>query len=258
MKHFFAIFMVLFIQKAWAWGPMGHMVVAQIAENNLSVNAKKSIDKILLGHSLADVSNWADSIKSKPEWAHSKPWHFVDIPDGGDYSTVEHSHDGDVVAAITEMVRILKDQRSTTLEKENALKFIVHFVGDIHQPLHVGRPDDRGGNSIQVTFEGRKSNLHALWDSLMITKSPMDYIQYAAYLESHSFQVTPYDIQEIPFSLIISECMDARKDIYNFNALSFDSVVLNTSYYNRNLALMNTQLLTGGKRLAVLFNSIFK
>lgn len=258
MKHFIVIIMVLFWQKAWAWGTMGHMVVAQVAENNLSSTAKKSVNKMLLGKSLADVANWADSIKSRPEWAHSKPWHFVDIPDGEDYSTVEHTHDGDVVTAITEMVDVLKSKTANPIEKENALKFIVHFVGDIHQPLHVGKPDDRGGNSLQVVFEGRKTNLHALWDTIMIMKSPMDYVKYAASLETQSFQLPPYDIQEITFSRIISECMGARKGIYDFKNASVQPIKLEPAYFNKNLALMNAQLLTGGKRLAILLNAIFK
>lgn len=258
MRHYIAILFVLFAQKTWAWGTLGHMVVAQVAENNLTPAAKKAVSKILKNQTLPDVANWADSIKGQAEWAHSKPWHFVDIPDGEDYSTIEHSHDGDVVEAISDMVKVLKDPKSASIEKENALKFIVHFVGDIHQPLHVGRPDDHGGNSISVIFEGRRSNLHALWDTLMIMKQPMDHIQYAASLEAHAFMAPPYDIQEMPFSRIISECMSARKAIYAFKDATIDPVVLDSTYSNRNLALMNTQLLMGGKRLAILFNTLYK
>lgn len=256
LKLFTLMLLVLTWQKAWAWGEMGHMVVAQVAENNLSVTAKNSISMILKGQSLAQVSNWADSIKGDPQWAHSKPWHYVDIPDGRDYSTVEHSHEGDVVSAITEMVRILKDQGRRQLDKEIALKFIVHLFGDIHQPLHVGRPEDQGGNALPVIFEGRSTNLHALWDSGMIAKLPMNHVQYAAHLESRSFRVPPYDLREITFSQIIYECMEARKYVYAFNSRS-EPIILDAAYSNRNLALMNAQLLMGGKRLAVLLNSLF-
>lgn len=257
MKHVIALILVIFWQKAWGWGNLGHMVVAQVAENNLSAAAKASASKILRGQGLASVSNWADSIKADPKWAHSKPWHFVDIPDGEDYTTIEHSHEGDIVEAISEMVKVLKWPKAKPIEKENALKFIVHFVGDIHQPLHVGRPQDRGGNSLSIIFEGKNSNLHAMWDSLMIMKPAMDHIQYANYLETHSFLPLPYDIPEITFSRIIYECMEARKNIYNFEGSSRGPVRLDTTYFNKNLDLMNTQLLTGGKRLAALLNSIF-
>lgn len=257
MKRFALILLVLIAQNSWAWGPQGHMVVAQVADNNLTPAAKKAVAKHLSNQTLADVANWADSIKSNAEWVHTKPWHFLDLADGEDYATVEHSHDGDVVEAITEMVKSLKDQRTTPVEKSNALKFLVHFMGDIHQPLHIGRPDDRGGNDFKVVFEGRKTNLHTLWDSLMIMKSPMDHIAYAKYLETNGFMVAPYDIPELAFSQIIAECMTARTAVYDFKDMA-TPVVLDAGYYNKNVALMNHQLLSGGKRLASLLNSIFK
>jgi hypothetical protein len=254
----FALLLIVFIaQNTWAWGPQGHMVVAQVADNNLTPAAKKAVAKHLSNLTLADVANWADQIKSNPEWVHTKPWHFLDLNDDEDYANVEHSHDGDVVEAITEMVKALKDQRTTPAEKSNALKFIIHFMGDIHQPLHVGRTNDRGGNDFKVVFEGRKTNLHALWDSVMIMKSPMDHIAYANYLETNGFMTTPYDIPELAFSQIINECMVARKSVYDFKDMG-SPVVLDVGYYNKNLALMNHQMLSGGKRLATLLNMIFK
>jgi len=256
VKRFALLVLVIIAQNSFAWGPQGHMVVAQVADNNLSPAAKKAAAKLLNNLTLADVANWADQIKSNAEWTHTKSWHFLDLADGEDYANVEHSHDGDVVEAITEMVKTLKDQRAPIQEKQNALRFLIHFMGDIHQPLHIGRPDDRGGNDLRVVFEGRKSNLHALWDSLMIMKSPMDHIQYAKYLETNSF-VAPYDLPELAFSQIIAECMGARNSVYDFKDMA-TPVVLDTTYYNKNVALMNHQLLSGGKRLASILNTIFK
>lgn len=258
MKKILFVSFVLFVQSAFAWGPQGHMVVAQVAELNLTPTAKKALNQILEDRTLPDVANWADSIKGNPAWAHTKPWHYVDIPDGEDYSTIEHTHDGDVVAAITDMVEVLKNKDASADEKENALKFIVHFVGDVHQPLHVGKPDDHGGNSLKVTFEGRSTNLHSLWDSILIMKNRMDHIQYAAWLESHMFVMPPYDIPEMPFSKIIAECMDARGAIYDFKPNAQNRIILDTAYYTKNVDLMNQQLLTGGRRLAFLLNSIYK
>ena len=258
MKIFFFVFLFVLTQKAHSWGPQGHMIVGQIAEKQLTPKAKEGIAKLLGNASLASVANWADSIKGQPEWQHTKPWHFVTIEDGQDYSTSEHSHEGDVVSALTDLVKVLRDPKSAQSDKQNALKFIVHFVGDIHQPLHVGRGDDRGGNDLRISFEGKPTNLHALWDTLMIAKLPMDYIKYADYLEKPALVQQPYDIAALQFSLIISECMSVRKDIYNFRNITNNSVVLDQAYYNRNAALMNQQLLSGGKRLAALLNDLFK
>ncbi len=258
MRHLTAIFILLFSSQTWAWGTQGHMVVAQVAENNLTPAAKKAVKQLLKNQTLADVANWADFIKSDSEWAHTKSWHFVDIPDGEDYSTSDHNHDGDVVGAITEMVAILKKTGADAVAKENALKFIVHFVGDIHQPLHVGRPEDRGGNDVRIIFEGRNSNLHALWDSLMIMKSPMDHIEYAAWLENGKAFLPPYDLPGFAFSTVIAEGMGARAEIYNFAPTADGNIRVTEAYYKRNVDLMNRQLLSGGKRLSQLLNSIFR
>lgn len=258
MRSLICLFVILSSPLAWAWGPQGHMVVAQVAENNLTPAAKKAVSIILKGDSLADVANWADFIKGNSEWAHTKTWHFVNIPDGQDYSDTEHDHEGDVVTAITEMVNTLKRRNAGALEKEQALKFIVHFVGDIHQPLHAGRPEDRGGNDIRINFEGRRSNLHALWDSLMIMKSPMDYVAYARWLDTGSAFLPPYDLPSFSFSTIIDENMDARPTIYDFSLAENGEIRVTEAYYKRNIDLMNRQLLSGGKRLAVLINSLFK
>ncbi len=234
------------------------MIVAQVAENQLTPNAKASVRKLLQNASLPDVSNWADSIRSNPQWDHTKTWHYVTIEDGDNYSTSEHSHEGDVVGAITDMVKVLKDPKAVESDKQNALKFIVHFVGDVHQPLHVGRGEDRGGNEIKIMFEGKSSNLHALWDTLMIKKVPMDHVQYATYLQSQSLAPEPYDLAALRFSQIIRECMDARNQVYDFRGLVDGPIKLEAAYFQKNLVLMNQQLLAGGKRLAGLLNEIYK
>lgn len=258
MRQLFAISLLFFTSQSWGWGSQGHKVVAQVAEYNLTPAAKKAVTQLLKNQTLADVANWADVIKSESSWAHTKSWHFVDIPDGEDYSTADHHQNGDAIGAITEMVSVLKNPNADATSKENALKFVVHFVGDLHQPLHVGRPEDRGGNDVKVNFEGKNSNLHALWDSLMILKSPLNHVQYAAWLQNGKAFLPPYDIPGFVFSTVISEGMDARKEIYNFAPTVNGTVRVTEAYYKRNVDLMNRQLLSGGKRLAVLLNSIFR
>lgn len=249
---------VLMVNNVHAWGPDGHKIVAQIAQDKLSPNAVKAIAKIIPGQDLASVANWADSIKSKPEWVHTKSWHFVDIADHDDYETAEHAPDGDIITAITESVETLKSTSSSAEDKSNALKFIVHFVGDIHQPLHVGRPDDHGGNSIKVMFMGKSMNLHSLWDSGMINKQGMDYMQYARFLQGQSSFNAPYDLPEISFSQIVEEDMSSRKEIYNFKPIDAGPIKLEDGYLKRNLSTMNDRLLKGGERLSTMLNKIFK
>lgn len=244
--------------NAFAWGPDGHMIVAEIAEGKLTPKAKAAVSKLLENHKMAEVSSWADQVKARPEWEHTKSWHYVDIPDGQDYQTAEHNHDGDAVTAITDMVQVLNTPNTDLESKQNALKFIIHFVGDLHQPLHAGRPSDAGGNKVSVVFMGRSMNLHSLWDSALILKQNMNYTAYARFLTAPKTFVTPYDLPEISFSEIISEDMAARTAIYNFKVSGNRPVVLDESYLKANTAVLNNRLLQGGNRLAALLNKIFQ
>ncbi|MFZ4712688.1 MAG: S1/P1 nuclease [Bacteriovoracaceae bacterium] len=250
----------LFTTELYAWGAIGHRIVGKIAEDNLSPKAKESIAALLPGQSLADVSTWADMIRSDPAWAKAKPWHFLDIADGVTYDTTTPVPEGDVISAITSMVNTLKDVNSSLLDKQNALKFIIHFVGDIHQPLHAGRPGDRGGNSVKVNFIGRSMNLHSVWDSGMIDYQKLGFAEYAAKLEAQSEgRNANYNLAEISFSQILKEDMEVRKDIYNFQIPSGTKpVTLTEAYMKANIATHDRGLLLGGKRLAFLLNSLYK
>jgi hypothetical protein len=256
-KLLLLVIAVASINTSFAWGPEGHMIVAQVAEDLLKPTTQKNIAKLLNNQSLAEVSNWADAVKSEPDWLHTKPWHFADIPDGGNYETMRHAPEGDVITAITAMIKVVKTKTSTLEEKQNALMFIIHFVGDMHQPLHVGRPDDHGGNLLKISFQGRNTNLHALWDSALITTQRMDYLKYARFLQGKSMINTPYDLPEISFSEIIEEDMHARTEIYNFKAKTAGTIRLENTYIQRNISTMNDRLLKGGQRLAKILNSNF-
>lgn len=240
-----------------AWGPEGHMIVAEIAERQLTMTAKSGVNKLIPGSSLADVSTWADSIKDKSEWFHTKEWHFINLSDGQSYDSIDHVPGGDIITAIDDMILTLRSKTSSLKDKQNALKFLVHFVGDIHQPLHAGRHSDRGGNSVRVTFEGWNVSLHQLWDSTMITNQNLDYKQYAFFLESRSKFSQPATMVEFPYRDVINEDMAARKQIYAFNSGS-NPAVIDKLYVSRNLETMNSRLLLGGKRLGAILNSIFR
>lgn len=230
-------------------------MVAQIAENNLTPKARAQVQLLLKGESMSDVATWADEVKNGGEYSNTKSWHFVDIPDGQDYSNSEHNHDGDVVTAITEMVATLKSPRASTLEKTDALKFLIHFVGDIHQPLHVGRPSDRGGNNTLVTVAGKRTNLHAVWDTYLVMQTPMTYQEYANSLDHvKAFFMAPYDIAEFPFSQVIAEDLSIRPSVYDFGGSS----EITKAYSQKQLKTINNQLLSGGKRLANVLNQIFR
>jgi hypothetical protein len=115
---------------------------------------------------------------------------------------------------------------------------------------------DRSG--VVITFEGKNSNLHALWDTLMIVKSPLGHVEYVDWLEHGKASSPPYDLPAFAFSTIIAEDMDARKEIYNFAPSADGMIRVTKAYYKRNVDLMNRQLLSSGKRLAALLNHTFR
>jgi hypothetical protein len=154
--------------QALAWGSLGHQVIAKLASQQLTPQAQAQVQALLAqepGSTLASISTWADEHKSKT----TAPWHDVNFPrDTCVYVKERDCPDGNcLIAAVERQTAVLKSAASDA-DKLKALKYLVHFVGDLHQPLHAGYADDRGGNTYQVQFFKRGSNLHAVWDSGLI------------------------------------------------------------------------------------------
>jgi hypothetical protein len=157
-----------------AWGPRGHRVIAKFAERHLNPAAKEAIAGLLEpGESLADASTWAD--EHRRELPKTAPWHYVDVPlDSPRYDdrfAGDEPRKGFIVPKIREFKAIVADRSRPVEERRQALRFLIHLVEDLHQPLHVGDNHDRGGNDTQVQFFGRGSNLHSVWDSHLIDQA---------------------------------------------------------------------------------------
>ena len=170
-----AMLMLCLAFPADAWGPLGHRLVARLAQARLTPGARDEVRRLLAlegQRSLADVANWADELREHDPvlGKRSAKWHYVNIGEHDcAYDAVRDCPGGDcVVEAIRTQAAILADRSRPDTERLQALKFVVHFVGDIHQPLHAGFARDRGGNTVQVNYNGRGSNLHALWDSTLL------------------------------------------------------------------------------------------
>lgn len=169
--------LVLVATPAQAWGPRGHRLVGDIAEAQLTAPARAQVDALLKGEAeptLGGVASWADELRAHdPDLGRrSAKWHYVNIAEAGcNYDRSSHcANDDCVVEAIREQAAVLADATQPVDARRQALKFVVHFVGDVHQPMHAGFAHDRGGNNRQIsqadgTRDGRGTNLHALWDS---------------------------------------------------------------------------------------------
>ena len=150
-----------------SWGFKGHRAIATIAQKHLTSNTAYVVSAYLKGESMADVATWADENKNST----TAPWHFLNLPLGlthEQFVKFVSESDNNVYSAILKTEANLKDKGLTPDQKNEALKYLIHLVGDAHQPMHISRKEDKGGNSIQVRFDNKGTNLHSLWDSKLI------------------------------------------------------------------------------------------
>jgi len=255
MKTLNAGILLLLLQPltAQAWGPTGHRVVGSIAEQHLSGKARKAVHRILGTTSMAIASTWMDDVRSDPAYDYTRDWHWVTIPDGSTYAQAEKNPNGDAVEAIDRMVRALKSDTLSDARQLFCLKVLIHLIGDLHQPLHVGRGDDRGGNSFQVQWFKKGSNLHRVWDSGMIDQSKLSFSELARSLD----HATPQQIKEWSNGTAedwAQENLAYRARIYPAEP----GADLGYEYQYENWPLVQQQLLKGGIRLAGVLNTIFK
>lgn len=235
------------------WAKTGHRVVGEVAQDHLNRKTKRAVSKLLNGHSLAAVSNYADAIKSDRAFKNFSAWHYVNIPSGKKYSEIKPSPNGDLVTGIQKCIEILKNESSTEEDKVFYLKMLIHLIGDLHQPLHAGRKEDKGGNDIQLQWFGKGSNLHRVWDSHMIDDFGMSYSELSKELSTLGKE----QIREIKKGSILDWVAESQKladEIYNSVE---KGEKLRYSYSYKYWVMVEKQLQKGGVRLARVLNDIF-
>ena len=235
------------------WGKTGHRTTGEIAEKHLSKKAKKELNKLLDGFSIAYVSNYGDEIKSDSKYRKYGSWHYVNFPFDSTYDTHPKSDKGDLIVGINTCIEILKDENSSEEDKVFHLKMLIHFIGDLHQPMHIGLAEDRGGNDFQVRWFNQGTNLHSVWDTKMIEGYGMSYTELAANAKSLSKQ----EITKIQNGTIIDWMYESRalcKDIYK-NAEVGEKLSYRYSYDY--METVRNQLQKSGIRLASILNDIF-
>lgn len=237
------------------WGREGHEIVVAIAERHLTETARERVRQILgPDTSLAAVSTWADEIRpSRPKTA---PWHYVDIPLNA--SAIDLARDcpnGDcVIAAINHFNELLRDKTSMPEVKNEALKFIVHFVADLHQPLHCADDHDRGGNNVHVTFFGENANLHSVWDTLLIERIDSDPRHYANRLDA---DLTDSTIRAFEQGTVEDWALESHAvaQMVVYGALpTRETFDLGADYFDVASVAADLQLQKAGIRLALILN----
>lgn len=242
--------LMLLPSMALAWGPSGHRIVATLAENQLDAKTEAQV-RHLLGvldaSSLADIANWADEMRSDPAQRElsraTSRQHYVNFSDSRcHYDATAICKSGQcVVAAIDRYAHVLGDRSASDRSRAEALRFLVHFVADVHQPLHAGYRPDRGGNNHQVRINSKGSNLHAIWDSKIIGSRRLRWQDHARRLEHQPIA----DNDEDPVDWAEQSCRITRDDGVYPSGRTIDK-----AYLDRMLPITEYQLRLAGKRLA--------
>ena len=200
---------------ALAWGKTGHRVIGSIADDQLSGVARAHVRELLGGaESLDEAAIWPDDMRSAPGTFWQKtatPWHYVTV-NGIVYD--QAPPEGDALAALAKFRATLQDPNAGLADKQLALRFIVHLVGDLHQPLHVGKCCDRGGNEVKVSWFGKPTNLHAVWDSQLIEDEQLSFTELAAQLKRHTSNADVIQWWDINPRDWIGESAQRREQIY--------------------------------------------
>jgi hypothetical protein len=254
--YVFVVFAVILI----SWGAVGHRTVGSIAQKHLTPKALAGVRDLLGGQSLSDVANWADSVRSLPAYKQTGPWHYINLPLGLDSvafkNRVENMLEANVYSALVAQMRLITDNTVSRERKVDALKFIVHFVGDLHQPMHVSREEDKGGNTIQLNYDGQGTNLHAVWDSKLIDHTGLDYQQLAAkYDNASAAQIRQW--QNDPVVKWMWESYQITGKLYA-EVDSMHGRSIGQAYYDEHIATVALRLEQAGVRLAGLLNVLFR
>jgi len=235
------------------WGQTGHRTVGEIAGNYLEAKTKREISKILDGQSLALVSTYADDIKSDKRYKDFYTWHYVNMPFGVKYEDSEKNPEGDLVTGIEKCKAVILDKNASKEDKAFYLKLLVHFMGDLHQPMHVGRAEDKGGNTIQVQWFNDGTNLHSVWDSKMIDSFQMTYSEMAKNADKISKEQVKY-LQQGTIADWVNETQTFAIKAY---ASTEVGEKLSYNYMYDNFGIVRSQLQKGGIRLAKVLNDLF-
>ncbi|RYY58902.1 MAG: S1/P1 Nuclease [Chitinophagaceae bacterium] len=256
-RSVFILALVMISHSAFSWGLTGHRVVGRIAQAHLSKKAKKEI-KLLIGHeSLAWWANWSDFIKSDSTNKSKDPWHYVDLPG--------HMSKDSFIAAlkllpgknlytqIIDMKQQLGNRSLPVEQRRIALYWMIHLMGDLHQPLHVGRDEDEGGNKIVVYWFGQKTNLHSLWDSKLIESQVFSFSEYASELDVLSKEAN----EKLSGGTLEDWFADSHEMSDRIYDASPNEAKLGYQYNYDFKDLLDGQLRKGGLRLAKILNEAF-
>jgi hypothetical protein len=265
---------------ALAYGPSGHRIAGALAEPLLCPAAVEEVARISGGRSLSELGVWADTIRDEPRWRNTGPWHYMNIDDGRPLSSYRHPPEGDVLGAIersaedlarasarssdtarsSRTVPSLRTARSSDIASSqgsalDALRFLIHFIVDLHQPLHVGRASDRGGNTIDVRYGATTVNLHRFWDTDVLEVAGLSRAEYERALAPRVAALAKRPQAFAPETWA-AESLALRKDVYDFQGRARGPAVLDGRYLEHADAITRERLSLAAVRVASTLNRV--
>lgn len=237
---------------AHAWGPQGHKLVALIARSQLSDNVIETVNFYLKGMSWEDAACWMDDVQDNSKFDYMKTWHYINIPKDKTYVQTKEQN---VVTKLEFCIRMLQYRSFQSEETINeSLKLLFHLIGDIHQPLHCGYEEDKGGNTVHLYLVQKETNLHKLWDSEIIRERKMDMWYCAKVLVG--MKLTDSKRKEIEKVDVVKWLNESRSLLPNVYSISGGKI--DQKYIDLNAPHVERQLIKAGLRLAAILNQYFK
>ena len=255
MKHIFlTVSMFCLSLVAFGWGQRGHDTVAFIAENHLTDATRAALDSLLDGKSPVYWANWLDNASHTPEYAYTKTWHYKNVDADRTYDDMPPNPAGDAILAIKSQIETLKNPATNKAEAALALKILIHVVGDMHQPMHMGHATDLGGNRTKLKYFNRDKNLHSIWDTDLLESSHRwSYTEWQQQLDrlddAEEAIVVQGDVDDWG-----RETIAITRDVYNIFQPGLNVSYNQIAYW---APTIEQQLLRGGLRLAHLLNGIY-
>ncbi|MGJ5818687.1 S1/P1 nuclease [Paludibaculum fermentans] len=246
--------LLLSAPSLFGWGREGHRLIAEIATKQLNAKARAEVQKLLDGQSLESIASWADEVR--PQRRETSTWHFIDLPldiPRGDWKKF-CPETGCVVGRIPEMESRLRNQNLAQRDRAEALKFLVHLMSDMHQPLHVGEKHDRGGNDVKVVFFGKPSNLHSVWDSSILELALQKDANLKAALGRKPGYFERRRLAKGSLEDWAWQSRDVSRDVVYANLPASTPASLGDDYFKKSLPSAELQLRRAGVRLARVLN----
>ncbi|MBC7847766.1 MAG: S1/P1 nuclease [Flavobacterium sp.] len=245
----FLLTLLIYPIKTFAWGSKGHALVAEVAFNYMDENTKKEVLKYLDGMTIQEAANWMDNIKSDHSYDFMRAYHFANFEKG---TNVVETSGANIIYQLNAAIKELKNKEKFSKEEINTkIKILFHLMGDLHQPLHVGYGEDKGGNTMQINYNFRGTNLHSLWDSGIIEYKK---ISLSDCLNTNKY--SPNEIRALQNIDVVYWATGSRSYLPQIYKTGGNKI--NEEYVDACVPIIENQILKAGIRLAGVLNEVFQ